>query len=132
MPVTYVIDSAERIIRTTCTSPLTFEQVIEHFRTLQQDLACVGYLDVMLDLTEADTLPESGQLGAISAELGAIRVKAQFGTCAIVAPRAAMFGMMRIFEVLARPYFLAIRVFRAKPEAEAWLAAERSAGDSQR
>jgi hypothetical protein len=128
MPVTYIIDSAEKTIRTTCSSPLTFEQVIEHFRALQRDPACAGYLDVMLDVSEADTLPEPAQLGMINVELSAVHVKAQFGFCAIVATRDAMFGMMRMFEVLARPYFRATRVFRAKPEAEAWLTAQQKAG----
>lgn len=132
VPVTYVIDSAEKIIRTTCASPLTFEQVIGHFQTLQQDPVCAGYLDVLLDVSEADALPESGQFGAINAELAAVRAKAQFGICAIVATRDAMFGMMRMFEVLARPYFLATRVFRGRPEAEVWLAAERKAANPER
>jgi hypothetical protein len=105
VPVTYIIDSAEKIIRTTCASPLTFEQVIGHFRTLQENPACAGYLDVLLDVSAADALPEPGQLGAINAELSAIRIKTQFGICAIVATRDAMFGMMRMFEVLACPYF---------------------------
>ena len=130
MPVTYIIDSAEKTIRTTCSSPLTFEQVIEHFRALQRDPACAGYLDVMLDVSEADTLPEPAQLGMINVELSAVHVKAQFGFCAIVATRDAMFGMMRMFEVLARPYFRATRVFRAKPESEAWLTAQQKAGGS--
>jgi hypothetical protein len=132
MPVTYSIDPYEKIIRTTCGSPLTFAEVIGHFRELHQDPTCAGYLDVLLDVSTADALPESGQLGAVTAELAAIRAKTQFGVCAIVATRDAMFGMMRMFEVLARPYFLATRVFRGRPEAEAWLMAQRTAGNAER
>ncbi len=131
MPVTYSINLYDKIIRTTCSSPLTFAEVIGHFRELHQDPACAGYLDVLLDLSEADALPESGQFGAITAELSAIRAKTQFGICAIVATRDAMFGMMRMFEVLARPYFLATRVFRGGPEAEAWLMAQRTVGNTK-
>jgi hypothetical protein len=132
MPVTYSIDPYQRIIRTTCSSPLAFEEVIGHFRELQQDPTCAGYLDVMLDVSEADTLPESVQFGSITAELAATRAKTQFGVCAIVARRDAMFGMMRMFEVLARPYFLATHVFRGRPEAEAWLTEQRTKSDSER
>jgi hypothetical protein len=132
MPVTYKIDSVEKIIRTSCTSPLTFAQVIEHFQELQRDPACSGYLDVLLDVSEADTLPESGQLGTINLELGALRDQVQFGICAIAATRDAMFGMMRMFEALARPYFVATRVFRSLAEAESWLASQRSGGSLQR
>jgi hypothetical protein len=126
VPVTYNIDAAARLIRTACTAPLNFTQVINHFRTLAIDPACVGYLDVMLDLSDADLLPASDQLGAVNTEIAAIRDKVQFGACAIVAPRDAMFGMMRIFSVLASPYFKAIQVFRQANEAEIWMASQRS------
>jgi hypothetical protein len=127
MPVIYSISPADKVIRTACLSPLTFAEVIEHFRTLQQDPACSGSLDVLLDVSDADLLPESAQLGAIKTELSAIRDKVQFRMCAIVATRDAMFGMMRMFEVLVGPYFVAIRVFRGIPEAEAWLVSQKTA-----
>jgi hypothetical protein len=108
---------------------LTFTEVIEHFRTLKEDPACTGHLDVLLDVSEADTLPVSSQLGTVSAELGAVRAKVKFGLCAIIATRDAMFGMMRIFEVVAGPYFRAIRVFRGAAEAQAWLVSQQTAQD---
>ncbi len=134
MPVTYIIDSAEKTIRTTCSSPLTFEQVIEHFRALQRDPACAGYLDVMLDVSEADTLPERQPArNAVSAEVRALRKKVQFGACGIVAARDAIFGMMRVFEVLSGEYFGATRVFpRESAEAEAWLASQQQPADPGR
>jgi hypothetical protein len=131
VPVTYKIDAARKLIRTTCSSPLAFEQVIGHFRELQKDPACLGYLDVLLDVSGADTLPDGGQIWAINSELSAIRDKVQFGICAIVATRDAMFGMMRMFEALARPYFHATRVFRSGPDAEAWLLAQQTAGEPE-
>src|SRR5450755_1381161 len=90
VPVTYQIDTARKLIHTTCSAPLKFEQVIEHFRALKEDPACTGHLDVLLDVSTADTLPVSSQLGPISAALGAVRAKVQFGVCAIIAPRDAM------------------------------------------
>jgi hypothetical protein len=131
VPVTYKIDAARKLIYTTCSRPLTFSQVIEHFRTLREDPACTGPLDVLLDVSEADSLPASSQLGPITAEVGAVRVKVQFGLCAIIATRDAMFGMMRMFEVSAGPYFRSIRVFRGKPEAEAWLLSHQTAEDPE-
>ena len=127
MPVAYHIDVARNIIRTTCSRPVKFEEVIEHFQTLKKDPACIGRLDVVLDVSEADALPDSSQLGSIKAELAGIRDHVQFGVCAIVASRDAMFGMMRIFEVFAGPYFRAIRVFRESGEAEKWLASQQAA-----
>jgi hypothetical protein len=127
VPVTYQIDAARRLIHTICSRPLTFNEVIEHFRTLNEDPACTGHLDVLLDVSEADTLPVSSQLGPVVAELGAVRAKVEFGICAIIATRDAMFGMMRMFEVSAGSYFRAIRVFRVATEAQAWLVSQQSA-----
>jgi hypothetical protein len=130
VPVTYKIDAARKLIRTTCGRPLTFAEVIDHFRMLKADPACVGHLDVLLDVSDADALPVSSQLGPVSAELEAVRAKVEFGVCAIVATRDAMFGMMRMFEVAAGPYFRAIHVFRGVVEAQAWLASQPTADDS--
>ena len=129
MPVTYEINTARKLIHTICSAPLTFTQVIEHFRTLKEDPACTGHLDVLLDVSTTDTLPASSQLGSISAEVGAVRAKVQFGNCAIIAPRDAMFGMMRIFEIAAGAYFRAIRVFRTPAEAEKWMSSQTPVED---
>jgi hypothetical protein len=129
MPVTYRIDAETKTIRTTCSRPLMFAEVIDHFRQLKDDPACAGRLDVFLDVSDVDTLPQSSQLGAAGAAAGTVRQKAQFGACAIVAPHNAMFGMMRMFEVLAGDHFAAIRVFRETAEAEAWLASQQTSAD---
>jgi len=64
MPVTYSIDATRRLIRTVCARPLTFAQVMDHFRELKEDPACSGRLDVLLDVSDADLMPESHQLVA--------------------------------------------------------------------
>jgi hypothetical protein len=122
MPVTYRIDTATKTIRTTCSRPLKFAEVMDHFRCLKEDPACSGSLNVLLDVSDADLVPQASQLGAVSAAVSLVRSKVQFQACAVVATRDAMFGMMRMFEVLAGNYFSAMRVFRKMDEAEAWLA----------
>jgi hypothetical protein len=124
VPVTYSIDPTRKLIRTACTRPLTFAHVIDHFRQLNEDPACSGRLDVLLDVTDVDSLPDSSQLGAVGAAVMAIRKKVQFGSCAIVADRDALFGMMRVFEVNVGDYFDAIHVFRRMGEAEMWLSSQ--------
>jgi hypothetical protein len=130
LPVTYHIDAARELIHTTCSRPLTFNEVIDHFRTLKVDPACTGHLDVLLDVSDADTLPASNQLGAIGVELSAVRAKVKFRLCAIIAPQDAMFGVMRMFEIPAGPYFRATRVFRRVDEAQAWLISSGAAEDA--
>jgi len=105
---------------------LTFLQVLNHFRELKEDPACSGRLDVLLDVSDADLVPESHQIGAVGAAVNSIRDKVQFGFCAVVAGRDAMFGMMRVFEVRAGDHFDAVHVFRETAEAEIWLASQKT------
>jgi hypothetical protein len=123
--VTYTIDVNERLIRTQCSGKLTFEEVAEHFRELARDPACPNRLDVLLDVRNVETLPERGQLEAVTVELGRLRAKVRFGLCAVVAERPALFGMLRVFEVLAQDHFTALRVFRDFAQAETWLVSQR-------
>ena len=131
MPVTYAIDAVRGIIRTSCISPLMLAEVVGHFRTLASDPECPPDLDVLLNVSEADSPPERNQLDAVTDELIALRGKVRFGICAIVASRDAMFGMMRMFEVVAGPYFRMVRVFRDAGAAEAWVLAQRAAVGSE-
>jgi hypothetical protein len=45
----------------------------------------------------------------------------RFRYCAIIAPRQALFGMARMFEVFAENYFVATRVCRSMADGERWL-----------
>jgi hypothetical protein len=125
MPVTYSIDPHARLIHTTCTGNLTLEEVISHFQELKRDPNCPSRLDVLLDLSEVTSLPETGQLGIVAVELRQTFEKVRFDVCAIVARTDALFGMLRIFEVMVERYFRAIQVFRVRAEAESWLVAQK-------
>jgi len=123
--VTYQIDAKERLIRTQCTGHVTLAEVVAHFQELAADPACPNFLNVLLDLRTIDSLPNSGQLEAVTRAVRKVQSKVRFGVCAIAAERDAVFGMFRVFEVMAQDYFTAIRVFRSAAEAEAWLAHQR-------
>jgi len=129
MPVAYSIDAPGKTIRTTCSGPVKLADVLDHFRTLQDDPACTGQLDVLLNVSEAHLLPQTSQLGAVSAAVSMVREKVEFRFCAIVASGDAMFGMMRMFEVFVGKYFHAIKVFRGAADAESWLATQRAGHD---
>jgi hypothetical protein len=125
MPVIYTIDGKEKVIRTRCIGNVTFAEVVGHFQVLQQDPDCPPRLDVLLDLSASTSLPQSSQLETVSREIGKLRERVRFDHCAVIAPREALFGMMRMFEVLAQPYFRATCVFREAAEAETWLVTQR-------
>jgi len=126
MPVAYTIDQKERLIRTRCIGNVKVDEVINHFRTLEQDPNCPNRLDVFLDLSETTSLPVTAEITAVAQEINRVRTKVHFGACAVVAIGDALFGMMRMFAVLAGAYFSEIRVFRSADDAEAWLATQRS------
>jgi hypothetical protein len=121
MPVTYEIDPAKNLIRTKCTGDVNPEEVAAHFRNLSQDPNRPARLNVLLDLTEETSLPETQDLREVSHQLRALLGSVQFGACAIITCNQALFGMMRMFEVLAHECFAVTQVFRTVAEAEAWL-----------
>jgi hypothetical protein len=125
VPVTYTIDTKGKIIRTRCMGMLTLAEVVEHFRELERDPECTDRLDVLLDVSEVNSLPNASQIRAAALEVKKIQKKVRFEACAIVAVTDALFGMLRMFEVMAQDYFRVIRVFRAATEAEAWLVSQR-------
>ena len=121
MPVTYQIDHGRHCVHTKCTGPTTLAEVLGHFAVLIQDPECPERLDVLLDLSEMTSLPASDQLRAVASEIARIVPRVQFLNCAIIAPKDALFGMARMFEVFAEQHFTATRVFRTKEEGAIWL-----------
>jgi hypothetical protein len=126
MPVTYKINSAKRLIRTTCTGKVNPEEVANHFRELERDPNRPDRLNVLLDLSEVTSLPETPDLRMVRHQLEKLTRSVQFQACAIVACDDALFGMMRMFEVFAREHFVVTHVFRLMAEAEAWLESNES------
>lgn len=121
MPVIYQIDKTRKLIRTQCIGAVTFKEVTDHFRLLEQDPDCPERLDVLLDLTAMGSMPESIELMAVSQEIGRIRGRVRFNACAIVVQTDALFGMIRMFEVFVEGQFDLTKVFRTVNDAETWL-----------
>ena len=126
MPVTYKIDAKKRIVRTKCFGQVKLQEVIDHFRALAQDPECPQLLNVFLDLRETDSLPSANHISVVINQVGKVRSRVQFGACAIVASRDALFGTMRMFEARAEEFFVVTRAFRTAAEAEEWLATHQS------
>lgn len=126
MPVTYKIYPEKKLIRTTCTGDVNPKDVADHFRELERDPNRPDRLNVLLDLSEVTSLPEAPNLRVVSHQIKEITRNVRFEACAIVACDDVLFGMMRMFEVFAREYFVATHVFRVMAEAEAWLESRES------
>ncbi len=100
---------------------MTIEEVIDHFRGLEQDPDCPELVDVLLDLSEETSIPTKQNLQEVASEISRIRGRVQFGNCAIVACTDELFGMLRMFEVFTEKYFQRTFVFRTTLDAEKWL-----------
>jgi hypothetical protein len=127
MPIHYEIEGASGFIQTTCSGPVTLEEVMEHFRTLRADPRLPAHPDVLLDLRETTSVPDREQIRSAAEGAGQLADVVRWGACAIVASRDVMFGMSRMFEVFAEQHFEATQVFRELGDAVAWLGS-RSAG----
>src|SRR5215467_7876234 len=101
MPVVYEIDQTRNTIHTSCIGDVTLYEVVEHFHTLEEDPACPKHLDVLLNLSEQESVPSSSQLRIVSEEIARVRSRVEFGACAIVVGSDALFGAAMVFEVLA-------------------------------
>lgn len=128
VPIRYEIDRHRKLIRTACIGPVNPDEISEHFRDLAADPDRPERLNVLLDLTEMVSLPETYQVRAANSELSRHRHTLQFHACAIVAGDDTVFGMMRMFLTMAEDSFSVTQVFRTKAAAELWLASNEIPG----
>jgi len=120
MPILYQIDPATHFIHTRCVGDTTLEDARDHLQTLQEDPMCPEWLNVLLDLTETTSVPDSDELRIVSEEIGRVR-GIRFNACAIFTMDEHFFGMARMFAVFARNHFQAMHVFRTLDNASKWL-----------
>jgi len=121
MPISYQIELARELIRTKGTGSVTSEEVADHLRQLQTDPQFQRPLNVLLDLTACTSLPDRNQLDEVANQLKSLGGRDRFQRCAILVSRTALYGMTRMFEVLAEEQFAATHIFQTEREAEAWL-----------
>ena len=108
MPITFHIDPQAALIRTKGTGHVTLDEVQEHFRELVKAWPPIPRLQVLLDLTQCTSLPDFEQLRAVVSEIDASGGRNRFDRCAIVAGREFLYGLLRVFEVMADSRFAAV------------------------
>jgi hypothetical protein len=121
MPITFRINEEESLIRTAGFGYVTPAEVTAHFSELSRVWPRGMKLDVLLDLSGCTSLPEISQLRDVVAQIQVLGGRKRFGVCAIVASRELLYGLLRVFELLANQRFAAVRVFRSVPAAIVWL-----------
>jgi hypothetical protein len=133
MPVQYRIDHTEGIIRTKCFANVTLEDVLGRLQELKDEPECPLRLDVLLDVSECLWAAKTAELKSVSYAIASVRERVQFDACAIITPTYLLFGIGRMFEVLAKQWFRVTRVFRSVADAEAWLSSRQpcASGDGE-
>lgn len=126
MPVIYTIDAAQRLLFIRCLGNVGLRDLLHHFKALERDPKCPDYLDVFLDLSETESIPDAEEILVIADQVSHGMRRIRFGACAIVARRDAIFGLMRMFEARAERAFRVTCTFRTAQDADQWLAANRS------
>jgi hypothetical protein len=122
MPITFSIDMRASLIRTIGEGDVTPAEVDDHFTELSKVWPRgAKQLDVLLDLSGCTSLPEILQLRAVVSRIQMFGGRKRFGVCAIVATRELLYGLLRVFELLASHRFVAVRVFRNEAAAMVWL-----------
>jgi hypothetical protein len=122
LPITYQLDQESALVQTRCRGDVTFEEVADHFRELGAEPDLPPRLDVLLDLRETSSLPETGQIRDLMLELEQLQGRVKWGAWAVVASNDAMFGIARMFQVFAEGHFQTSLVCRELEEARSWLA----------
>lgn len=126
MPVAYQIDHTQSLIHTKCVGNINLEEVLGHFDELEQDPDCPPMLDVLLDFSEMQAIPDTDQLMAVADRMRHVAHRVRFGACAIIAKSDIIFGIARMYAVYAEPHFTTVRVFRDYIQAEFWLNSVRN------
>jgi len=78
MPVLYEIDRDRALVRTTCAGFVTFEQVMAHFAALERDPRRRDMMDVILDLRQVTSMPETSQLRQVAERIAAAESRLQY------------------------------------------------------
>jgi hypothetical protein len=121
MPVLYEIDRDRALVRTTCAGFVTFEQVMAHFAALERDPRRRDMMDVILDLRQVTSMPETSQLRQVAERIAAGESRLEYGRLAIVAVEPERVGMGKLFVQFAKGRFAAATVVPTIQDADRWL-----------
>lgn len=65
MPVPCQIDPHYSVLHAKCLGEVTFQEILYNIDLLEQDPLCTGRLDVLLDVSDLETIPDKTQLASL-------------------------------------------------------------------
>jgi hypothetical protein len=122
MPMTYTIDRAHNLVRTTGTGVLTDDHVMAHRKALTDDPEFSPQMRELSDIrqvTDFQVTPAGVRIMVASD----VKMVATGGMhqLAIVADENVAYGMSRMYQTLGEPNIRTVGVFRSYEEATEWL-----------
>jgi hypothetical protein len=121
MTIHYRIDASSNRISTRVFGEVTIDEALQHFDELSVDPSYEPGLDVLLDLTDCETLLDVDKIRTVAARVTADLSTLRFGRMAIVVASDALFGMLRMFHTLSESAFSEAQIFRDCDGAIQWL-----------
>lgn len=121
MPLEYRIDRERRRIVVTVTGDFTMEEIVALIDTSTTDPDFEPGFDVLSDHTGVGRVITPAQAQGMVAHLRSISERVAYARWAVVATKAASYGMLRMVAALAEAVPMTVEVFSTVEEAEAWL-----------
>ena len=122
MPLTVRVDAETGIVHAEATGVLAMSELLTVLPELFASPDFQPGMAHLVDLTAAeDTTATADDLRAFVAEFQKEFDRIRTSRLAIVAENAVLFGMARMYETLAHPLPIPIRVLRDRDEAIVWL-----------
>jgi hypothetical protein len=128
MPITYRFIEESNAFLVTCTGTVTDMEFIEHRKELEADQRLqVGY-QLLVDLRKVAAIDISVDTFKMDAKNVKSSPRHSHSRIAIVAPKEAVFGLARIYQVLNEEGPRKVMVFHTMAEAEQWLGVSVESG----
>ncbi|MFT5441154.1 MAG: hypothetical protein ACI8W3_000194 [Myxococcota bacterium] len=120
MPISYVVDTCQKLVEVTVEGDLTDEELIQHCETMRADPS----IDPdFVELDHLDSTLELISINAIRAVAEMLEDSTLVRKMAIYTQRDVAFGLARMYEMLGGESATQVAVFRNLSEAKAWLEA---------
>jgi hypothetical protein len=121
MPITIAVDREQPLVTTTVWGDVTYEEIQSHLSE-EEHLRATGYPE-LIDAMAASTTLSSDEVRALVNRTHDMLREAPFGPTAIASDNDVVYGMARMYQILAERDGISIGVFRSVADAERWLQA---------
>jgi hypothetical protein len=122
MPITLGVDREHRLVTTTVWGQVTYEEIQSHLSE-EEHLRATGYPE-LIDAIGASTTLTADEVRALVNRTHDMLRQGPFGPTAIASDNDVLYGMARMYEILAERDGISVGVFRNVRDAERWLRAD--------